>query len=119
MRFVAAFLLIASPLLAEETPGPPAPIAMTRTTGAITLDGDLSDPGWRDAAKIDRFYETSPGNNIPAKVKATVLLTYDSRYFYIGVRADDPDPKKIRAPYVERDGVLGTDERRFVARLLL
>src|SRR5688500_1752663 len=26
------------------------------------------------------------------------------------VRADDPDPKKIRAPFVDRDGVIGTDD---------
>src|SRR6185436_568912 len=81
-----------------------------RATAAITIDGDLSDPGWRDAAKIDRFYETSPANNIPAKVTTVVYVTYDDRYFYIGVRCDDPEPQKIRAPYVERDNVIGTDD---------
>ena len=110
MRVFVGFLLIAATVSAEEVPPPPAPIALTRATGSITLDGDLSDPGWRDAAKIDRFYETSPGNNTPPKVRTTVLLTYDSRYFYIGVRADDPDISKLRAPYVERDGVFGTDD---------
>lgn len=103
-------LLLGSPLLAQEPPSPPAPIAITRTTAAITVDGDLSDPGWQNAAKIDRFYETSPGNNTPPAVRTTVLLTYDSRYFYIGVRAEDPDIAKLRAPYVERDGVIGTDD---------
>ena len=50
------------------------------------------------------------GNNLPAKVRTGVYLSYDDRYFYIGVRAEDPEPKKIRAPYVERDGVIGTDD---------
>ena len=93
-----------------EAPPPPAPIALHRAAGAITVDGDLSDPGWQGAATIDHFYETSPGDNIPARVKTVAYLTYDDRYFYIGIRCDDPDPRKIRAPYVERDNVIGTDD---------
>jgi len=88
----------------------PAPINIHRTSAPITIDGDLSDPGWKDAARIDQWVEGSPGNNIPAKVKTIAYLTYDDRYFYIGVRCEDPDAKKIRAPYVERDAVLGTDD---------
>ncbi|HSP13684.1 MAG TPA: DUF5916 domain-containing protein [Thermoanaerobaculia bacterium] len=110
-RALIVLLLTSIPLFAEEAPPPPpSPITITRTNGAISIDGDLSDPGWVGAATIDRFYETSPANNIPAKVKTIVHLTYDDRYFYIGVRAEDPDPAKIRAPYVERDGVVGTDD---------
>ena len=93
-----------------ETPPPPPPLALHRAAGPITIDGDLSDPGWRGAATIDRFYESSPGDNIPAKVKTIAHLTYDDRYFYIGIRCEDPDPSKIRAPYVERDQVIGTDD---------
>jgi hypothetical protein len=91
-------------------PPPPAPQTLPRTSAAIVVDGDLGDPGWRDALVIDRFYETTPGDNIPAKVKTTAFLTYDGRYFYIGIKADDPEPAKIRAPYVERDNVIGTDD---------
>jgi hypothetical protein len=76
----------------------------------ITLDGDLSDAAWQQAAVIDKFYETSPSDNIPAKIRTVAYLTYDSRYFYIGVRCDDPNPKLIRAPYVDRDAVIGTDD---------
>jgi Domain of unknown function (DUF5916)/Carbohydrate family 9 binding domain-like len=95
---------------AGGVPAPPPPQFLPRAKGPIDVDGDLSDPGWKDALKIDRFYETSPADNIPAKVKTTVWLTYDERYFYIGVQCDDPDPKKIRAPFVDRDSVLGTDD---------
>ena len=97
-------------LQAANTPPPPEPKALPRTTRAIKVDGDLSDDGWKGALIDDRFYETSPGNNTPAKVKTTVFLTYDEHYFYIGIKADDPQPSKIRAPFVERDQVLGTDD---------
>ena len=88
----------------------PAPIQVTRTTAPIALDGKLDDAAWQSAAKIDRFYETSPGDNNPPIVNTIAYVTYDDRYFYIGVRADDPEPAKIRAPFVDRDGVIGTDD---------
>ncbi len=94
---------------APQTP-PPPPQNIPKATSAIELDGALNDAAWQSAAVFDKFYETSPGDNVPAKVRTVAYITYDSRYFYIGIRADDPDPKKIRAPFVDRDGVIGTDD---------
>lgn len=105
---LAAALLAASAL--ADAPPPTPPLSLHRTVGTITVDGDLSDSGWRDAAKFEQFFETSPGDNPPAKVKTTAWLSYDDRYFYIGIRCEDPHPEKIRAPYVERDNVIGTDD---------
>jgi len=114
LRFVSTFLLasfLASGLKAAETvPPPPAPEDLPRTSAEIKLDGDLDDAGWKQAVVIDKFFETSPGNNIPAKIKTTAFLTYDDTYFYVGIKADDPEPSKIRAPFVERDQVVGTDD---------
>jgi hypothetical protein len=99
-------LLLCSSVRAQET----APIQIHRTSERITVDGDLSDPGWKGAAVVDRFYETSPGDNVEPQVKTTAYVTYDDKFFYIGVKCDDPEPGKIRAPYVDRDNVLGTDD---------
>jgi hypothetical protein len=104
-RLTLLLLLCAVPLAAQ-----PAPIDITRTAAPVVLDGRLDDAAWQTAAKIDRFYETSPGDNTPPKVNTIAYVTYDARYFYIGVRADDPDPKSIRAPFVDRDAVIGTDD---------
>ncbi|HEY0143472.1 MAG TPA: DUF5916 domain-containing protein [Thermoanaerobaculia bacterium] len=113
--FALAVLFCALSLSAQSPTEPPpldlpAPIQPQKTTATITLDGDLSDEGWKGAAVIDRFYETSPGDNTPPKVNTTAYVTYDDTYFYIGVRADDPEPSRIRAPYVDRDAVIGTDD---------
>src|SRR5512139_522659 len=92
---------------------PPAaaePLQVTRAGGPITLDGALDDPGWTGAAVLDRFYETSPGDNTEPAVRTVALVTYDDRYLYIGLRCLDPDARRIRAPYVERDAVIGTDD---------
>ena len=102
-------LLFSTTVMAADPPEPP-PVTIHRAEGAIHVDGDLSDPGWQNAAKIDQFYETSPGDNTPPKVKTIAYITYDDRAFYIGVRAEDPHPDRIRAPYVDRDQVIGTDD---------
>jgi hypothetical protein len=109
----ALFLIgVSTCMFAADAPVPPGPgpVNLAKTTGAIQLDGDLNDSGWQNATVIDKFYETSPGDNTEPKVRTVAYLTYDSRYFYIGIRCDDPDPKKIRAPYVDRDAVIGTDD---------
>jgi hypothetical protein len=88
----------------------PPPLPISRAAGLITVDGKLSDPGWSGAAVIDRFWETQPGDNAEPPVKTTAWVTYDDRFFYIGIDCRDPHPEKIRAPYVDRDNVLGTDD---------
>lgn len=108
--FILLVLLSPSVNAADAAPAPPEPRPLAHTSAAIDVDGDLKDPGWAGALIIDRFYETSPGNNTEPKAKTTAYLAYDDHYFYIGIKADDPEPSKIRAPFVERDQVLGTDD---------
>jgi hypothetical protein len=111
-REVLLFLaLLPLPLSARgQTPATPPPLAVARASGPITIDGDLSDPGWQGAAVIDVFWETQPGDNVPPKVRTVAYLTYDDKAFYIGVRCDDPHPERIRAPFADRDQVIGTDD---------
>jgi hypothetical protein len=78
------------------------PIRMSRAAGRITIDGDLNDEGWRGATRIDRWYETNPGDNTEPKVRNVGYLTYDDRFFYAGFEFDDPAPDGIRAPYADR-----------------
>jgi hypothetical protein len=44
----------------------PPPIAIHRASSPITVDGELTDSAWQDAAKLENWVEGSPGNNIPA-----------------------------------------------------
>ncbi len=89
----------------------PAPsLAVRRAAGTITVDGELGDPGWKDAARLDRFFEVARGDNVEPPVHTVALVTYDDRYLYIGLICDDPRPASIRAPFVSRDNVIGTDD---------
>jgi hypothetical protein len=81
------------------------PIAITRSTGRITIDGDLSDDAWRAATKIERWYEVNPGDNTEPKVKNVGYLTYDDRFFYAAFEFEDPNPSAIKAPFADRDNI--------------
>src|SRR2546422_9038448 len=81
---------------ADPPPGPP--ITIQRAAGAITLDGDLSDPGWQGLTPITQWYEANVGDNAEPQVKNLAYLTYDDKYFYAGFQLEDPKPKGVRAP---------------------
>jgi hypothetical protein len=77
--------------------------AITRAKGAIVVDGNLNDEGWRDAVRIERWYEINPGDNIEPPVKNVAYLTYDDRFFYAAFEFSDPNPKLIMAPFGDHD----------------
>lgn len=106
----AVLLLLAlgcagSPLAAQEPPEPAEEIRISRAAGPIEVDGALGDPGWAGAVRIETFYETNPGDNVPANVKTVAWLTYDDHFFYAAFDFSDPDPKSIRAPLGDRDAL--------------
>ncbi len=80
-------------------------IRITRTTTPPVIDGDLSDPAWKEVEPITDWLETNPGDNIPAKVRNVAYLAYDNNFLYAAFEFDEPDPKSIRAPLGDRDNV--------------
>ncbi|HEX4964999.1 MAG TPA: DUF5916 domain-containing protein [Thermoanaerobaculia bacterium] len=104
IAFALALLgLATSPLRAQAPAEEAGAIHITRAAGPIEVDGNLDDPGWKGAARLETFYETNPGDSIPAAVKTVAWLTYDDRFFYAAFDFLDPDPKNIRAPYGDHD----------------
>src|SRR5471030_1941737 len=88
-------------------------IHISRAAGPINIDGDLSDEGWRGATRVDKWYETQPGDNTEPKVRNVGYLTYDDHFLYAAFEFDDPDLKAIRAPFADIGlsfiGVIATD----------
>jgi len=117
-RMLAGLLLAACSTLsaaepeAARTPGPTvvAPMRIARATGPIVIDGDLSDAAWKDAIAVEQWWETNPGDNLEPKVRNVGRVAYDDKYLYAGFEFDDPLPKKIRAPYADRDNVDSTTD---------
>jgi Domain of unknown function (DUF5916)/Carbohydrate family 9 binding domain-like len=107
--FVIALFSIVSPA-AAATPAVGPPLPVPRAGGKIAVDGKLDDAAWQQAAVLDSFYETYPADNTEPKAKTVVYLTYDEHSFYVGIHAFDPQPGMIRAPFVARDNIVGTDD---------
>ncbi|HKI87289.1 MAG TPA: DUF5916 domain-containing protein [Thermoanaerobaculia bacterium] len=89
---------------------------MTKASGPIRIDGKLDDSGWKNAVRVTTFYEIKPGENVTPKVETEAFITYDDHFFYVAFRCSDPDPKQIRAPFVERDHVFSDQD--FVGMML-
>ena len=106
--FVATFLLIAA--LRMHAAAPTERTTLVKTDAPITIDGDLSDPGWQKATKFETWYETNPGDNLAPKVKTVGWVTYDSRFLYFGIESEDPMPKNIIAPYADHDQISGNTD---------
>jgi len=83
------------------------PLTVSRAPGPITVDGSLADAGWQGAVRVDTWFETNPGDNVPPKVKNVGYLAYDDKFFYAGFEFEDPEPRKIKAPLGDRDNVPG------------
>jgi hypothetical protein len=103
--FLLPLLALAGPLsAAQEPPEPPQEaLRIARATGPIDVDGHLGDPGWSGATRVETFYETSPGDNVEAKVRTVAWLAYDDRFLYAAFDFSDPDPRSIRAPFGDHD----------------
>jgi hypothetical protein len=74
------------------------------------FSGKLDDPSWAKAPVFDTFYQRNPQDKIPAKVRTEVRIMYDDRYVYIGMKAFEPNPDAVRAPFSRRDKTLGDQD---------
>ncbi|MGI8509625.1 MAG: DUF5916 domain-containing protein, partial [Gemmatimonadaceae bacterium] len=94
-----------------------APRAVTalRIIGpAPRLDGDLTDPVWKRAFSSARttasdFIQSVPHpGSIPA-LRTVAAFAFDNEALYVAVRAFDPAPDSIIAPYLRRDNEARSD----------
>jgi len=81
----------------------PATYQVTRATGPIKVDARLDEPAWQNALRLELKYEIQPGENVPPPVRTEFLIIYDTDNLYLGFRAFDPEPDKIRAHITDRD----------------
>src|SRR4051812_10816748 len=100
---LAAFIfVIGAGAASAQTARSGEPLQIKRLSGPVTIDGDISDAAWQQAARVDRWYETNPGDNVAPKVRSVGYLGYDDKFFYAAFEFDDPSPSQIRAPVTDR-----------------
>src|ERR1043166_8832547 len=113
MRSTLLVLLLGLTATAQAIP---TRIAILKVAGQIRVDGDLTDSGWKNAIRVSEFVEYFKGDNQNPPARTTGYLAYDAQFVYVAFNADDPHPRDIRAPYVDRDKVLGDQD--YVAVLI-
>ncbi|MBC8646985.1 MAG: carbohydrate binding family 9 domain-containing protein, partial [Thermoanaerobaculia bacterium] len=120
LRAVVPLLLSIPPVMAQTpvptpSPTPTAQVQAVRTyrarraAGTIQVDGVLDETAWQQADRMELPVETFPGDNVTAPVKTEGFILFDDKYLYVGIRAQDPAPHKIRAHLSDRDKAFSDD----------
>jgi len=105
--FITSTLWLGARPAAAQSSLSGATLRISRAVGAIRVDGDLDDEGWRGATRVTTWYEINPGDNTEPPVKNVGLVTFDDRSLYIGFELEDPNPSAIRAPLGDHDALNG------------
>ena len=108
---VSVVSMICRMSFAGEPEVPPAPpsIEAIRTTDAISIDGDLTEPIWRRPG-MSTFYQREPDEGKPATERTEIWFAYDDAALYVAARMYDNAPDSIVARLVRRDAQVNTDD---------
>ena len=75
----------------------------------IEIDGKMDEAVWEKALVLDANIEVRPAENAPAPVMTQAYIFHNQNHFYVGIKAYDPEPEKIRARYCDRDNIWDDD----------
>lgn len=76
----------------------------------IRLDGRLAHPAWQRAPAYRQFVQKSPDTGAAASRETEVRVLFDEHALYVGIDAREPQPERIRAPWVRHDQVNRTQD---------
>jgi len=106
LALVTPVFLVVSALAADST----SELIPVRLETPPTIDGQLDDPAWENAAQVEGFFQIRPFHGEPSPVTTTVLLGYDDDALYIAFRCQDDDMGRIAASITRRDGEFDDDD---------
>jgi hypothetical protein len=88
-------------------------IEVNRANRSPSIDGDIGEEEWRNAAVVDAFTQQEPATGEPATERTEVRVMYDSERLYIAVHAFDSNPAGVIATEMRRDSPRLFDEDNF------
>ncbi|MCK4786768.1 MAG: AMIN domain-containing protein [Desulfobacteraceae bacterium] len=77
--------------------------------GSIEIDGKLDEFTWEEASVLTDFTQHEPIEGTPATERTEVKVFFSEDSVYIGVRAFDSNPEKIKAILARRDSKCPSD----------
>ena len=110
LALAAGSIAVSLPAAAQDAPTAPPGLIARRIAKPIHLDGVLDDEAWREAERVETWFETNPGDNTPPPVGNLGYVAYDDKYFYAGLEFQDPEPQRIRAPFGDHDSAGGATD---------
>ncbi|MGH9257879.1 MAG: DUF5916 domain-containing protein [Vicinamibacterales bacterium] len=85
-------------------------LVAVRAAGAITLDGNLTEPAWNDAPIASHFVQNDPREGEPATFDTEVRVLYDDDALYFGVFAKDDEPGRLIVSDLKKDFNTGNSD---------
>ena len=83
-------------------------LRIVRISTALSIDGRIDQGEWGQATRVETWFETQPGDNVPPPVRNVGYIGFDDRFFYAAFEFDDPAPSTIRAPTRTAIGLAAT-----------
>ena len=116
---LVAVSVLASPPLAAQVPAPTAEnrpvVRAVPVTGAISLDGRLTEEIWTTAPAARDFLQFDPSNGQPASQRTEIRFVYGEDALYIGAKMYDTEGANgVRTQLARRDGQSDGDNILFV-----
>jgi len=110
LPFLAAFQIATQPPAAQIYNGQlgQTRVAIPKLPAEITVDGNLDEPVWAQAALLNGFALYSPADQRPAPDSTQVLAWYSTNAIHFGIRAFEPHGS-VTATLADRDHVQADD----------
>jgi len=83
-------------------------VPIPRIEADVTIDGNLNELVWQQAALLTGFSEFSPHDGIAAADSTHVLVWYSPTAMYFGIRAFEPHGA-VHATFADRDKIASDD----------
>ena len=119
-----AALALGAELVSAETPNPPYALAEGREMSpaaalrrlpegveAPKIDGRIDDAAWEHATALGPLTQQNPHEGAEPTYPTDVKVLYDDKFFYVSVRAWDPEPEKLITKVMRRDTSQRSDDR--------
>ena len=93
----------------RRPPPPPhavAEVRAVRVAQAITVDGMLEEPVWRQAISVSHFTQSDPIEGAQPSESTVVYVAYDDAALYVAARLYDAHPNSIVARLGRRDAAI-------------
>ena len=96
-------------ILAAAAPGGAESKESSRYVTALRVDrpprieGQLSEPAWRNAEAAGGFFRAQQARGTPARLRTEAYVLYDAAAVYVGFRCWEPDMAGLRETLTRRD----------------